>query len=183
MNFSFDFIPNPEESQDGRPSSPDKSQPTHGVEATKKTKRKLGGKKEKSYNWSAVEHQRYIKFLVKKGDLFGLNHLERKAIKINVMMSNAVHTRSSQQCHTHHQKMMGKYGSIEGIIRGERALVSLHEPKNPPIMEEERSEDQVETAKQEVSEAEVNLGHGIELSWSDYVGDFLDIGEGLLINW
>jgi hypothetical protein len=31
-------------------------------------------------------------------------------------MSKKVKSRNSTQCHTHHQKMMAKYGSIEEII-------------------------------------------------------------------
>jgi hypothetical protein len=32
------------------------------------------------------------------------------------MMSKKVKTRNAQQCHSHHQKMMKKYGSLDGII-------------------------------------------------------------------
>lgn len=32
------------------------------------------------------------------------------------MMSKKVKTRNAQQCHSHHQKMMKKYGSLFGII-------------------------------------------------------------------
>jgi hypothetical protein len=34
------------------------------------------------------------------------------------MMSKKVKTRSPQQCHSHHQKMIKKFGSISGIISG-----------------------------------------------------------------
>lgn len=32
------------------------------------------------------------------------------------MMSKKVKTRSPQQCHSHHQKMIKKYGSIDNIV-------------------------------------------------------------------
>lgn len=41
------------------------------------------------------------------------------------MMSRKVKTRSAQQCHSHHQKMIKKHGSIDLVIeflRKERAL-------------------------------------------------------------
>jgi hypothetical protein len=37
-------------------------------------------------------------------------------MKVNVQMSKFIQTRNSTQCHTHHQKMIEKYGTIEGII-------------------------------------------------------------------
>lgn len=33
------------------------------------------------------------------------------------MMSKKVKTRSPQQCHSHHQKMTNKHGSIEKVIK------------------------------------------------------------------
>jgi len=33
------------------------------------------------------------------------------------MMSNRVKTRSAQQCHSHHQKMIKKFGSIPKILK------------------------------------------------------------------
>jgi hypothetical protein len=48
--------------------------------------------------------------------LFELSLSEKKNLRINVLMSKKVKTRSSQQCHSHHQKMMKKYGSIETLL-------------------------------------------------------------------
>jgi hypothetical protein len=48
--------------------------------------------------------------------LFELSLSEKKNLRINVLMSKKVKTRSSQQCHSHHQKMMKKYGSIEILL-------------------------------------------------------------------
>lgn len=42
--------------------------------------------------------------------------VERKRQKTNLKLSKYVRTRTPSQCHTHHQKMMIKYGSIERII-------------------------------------------------------------------
>jgi hypothetical protein len=42
--------------------------------------------------------------------------VERKIQKTNLRLSKCVKTRTPTQCHTHHQKMMVKYGSIATII-------------------------------------------------------------------
>lgn len=42
--------------------------------------------------------------------------VERKQQKTNLKLSKYVKTRTPTQCHTHHQKMMVKYGSIERIV-------------------------------------------------------------------
>lgn len=85
----------------------------------KRARRRQGAKRDRPYNWTEAEHQRYIKFLMKKKHLFALSPQERKNLKINVLISKAVHTRNSTQCHTHHQKMMVKYTTIESIIENE----------------------------------------------------------------
>jgi hypothetical protein len=38
-------------------------------------------------------------------------------MKINVMMSKAVKTRSPDQCRSHHQKMMKYHHTISGIVQ------------------------------------------------------------------
>ena len=48
--------------------------------------------------------------------IFDLSLPEKKKIKINVMLSKKIPTRNSTQCHSHHQKMILKYGSVERII-------------------------------------------------------------------
>lgn len=48
--------------------------------------------------------------------VFDLPLPEKKKLKINVMLSKKIPTRNSTQCHSHHQKMMVKYGSVEKII-------------------------------------------------------------------
>lgn len=48
--------------------------------------------------------------------IFDLPLQEKKKIKINVMLSKKIPTRNSIQCHSHHQKMIIKYGSVENII-------------------------------------------------------------------
>lgn len=45
-------------------------------------------------------------------------------MKINVIMSSAIPTRTAAQCHCHHQKMMLKHGTIEGVIKAHRHLLS-----------------------------------------------------------
>jgi hypothetical protein len=76
------------------------------------------------YNWNKIEQRKYINFLLKHSDLFELTNEERKCLKINVVMGEAIKTRTAAQCHTHHQKMMIKFGCIEGIIRAHLHLAT-----------------------------------------------------------
>ena len=49
------------------------------------------------------------------------------------MMSKFIQTRNSTQCHTHHQKMMEKFHSIEAIIL---ELSSIFKKPKPITVEE-----------------------------------------------
>jgi phosphatidylserine/phosphatidylglycerophosphate/cardiolipin synthase-like enzyme len=55
-------------------------------------------------------------FLLSNRDLFQCNRSERRVIKINVLMSQAVGTRSPDQCRSHHQKMMQYHKDITNIV-------------------------------------------------------------------
>jgi hypothetical protein len=57
-----------------------------------------------------------MQFLITNKHLFSLTRAEKRKLKTNVMMSKKVRTRKPIQCHSHHQKMMKKYGSVEEII-------------------------------------------------------------------
>ena len=63
-----------------------------------------------------VENKRYLKFLIKKRKLFNLSSYEKKCIKINCLMAEEIKTRNAAQCHTHRQKMVMKYGSIDNVL-------------------------------------------------------------------
>lgn len=39
-------------------------------------------------------------------------------------MSKILKTRNAQQCRSHHQKMIAKYGSIEAIVNSHAHLIS-----------------------------------------------------------
>ena len=84
---------------------------------TKKDKSKQVVVRKASYNWNISENRYYVMFLILNRHLFDLTNQEKKKIKLNVMFSNCVLTRTSTQCHTHHQKMVKKYGSIDNIIQ------------------------------------------------------------------
>jgi len=61
---------------------------------------------------------------MKSHKLFELNVEEKRRLKVNVKMSQAVKSRTPIQCHSHHQKMLKKYGSICGIIEAQKDLLS-----------------------------------------------------------
>jgi hypothetical protein len=48
--------------------------------------------------------------------LFALPTIEKKKIKLNVLFSEQIPSRTSAQCRSHHQKMMERYGSIEQVV-------------------------------------------------------------------
>lgn len=66
--------------------------------------------------WSDEENLTYMRFLEESGHLFDSNWAQRKNIKINVLMSEYIKTRSPLQCRSHHQKMMKFHHSIPQII-------------------------------------------------------------------
>jgi hypothetical protein len=57
-----------------------------------------------------------MEFLIANPGLFELSINLKKNLRVNVMMSKKVKSRSSQQCHSYHQKMILKHGSIDGVI-------------------------------------------------------------------
>ena len=70
------------------------------------------------YHWSDVEHHRYLVFLSKNAHLFELSLAQRKRKKVHQLMSNHVKARDAFQCRSHHQKMLSRFGSIDGILSG-----------------------------------------------------------------
>lgn len=66
--------------------------------------------------WRKAEKKRYLLFLKDNRHLFALSKAERKIIKINVLMSRAIKSRTPAKCHSFHQKMIKKHGSIDHII-------------------------------------------------------------------
>jgi hypothetical protein len=55
-------------------------------------------------------------FLRENGHLFESDWHQRKSLKINVLMSRLIQTRSPAQCRSHHQKMMKYHHSIPSIV-------------------------------------------------------------------
>jgi hypothetical protein len=66
--------------------------------------------------WKLEENVAYMAFLNKNSHLFESNWHQRKSLKINVLMSKIIKTRSPAQCRSHHQKMMKYHQSIPNII-------------------------------------------------------------------
>lgn len=87
------------------------------VERVRKSGRKRASRRYSKYTWNSTENRLYVKFLASKEALFDLSLKEKKQIRLNVLMSNKIKTRSPAQCHSHHQKMILKYGSIPGILK------------------------------------------------------------------
>jgi hypothetical protein len=66
--------------------------------------------------WSISENAAYMYFLEAHSWLFERSNSDRRLLKINVLMSLWVKTRSPDQCRSHHQKMMKYHSDIPTII-------------------------------------------------------------------
>ena len=85
------------------------------VKKSPKKKAEKTSREGKSH-WGPIENKRYIDFLVKNKDIFLLSLQKKKEIKIYVLMSKHIKVRDSLQCRSHHQKMLIKENTIDGII-------------------------------------------------------------------
>lgn len=140
-NFIHQLKPHPNASlQNTMPESPEvesnssseESKGRHSKDAVKRSTQgkmvegsrykisKKGKKNFTSYYWSLEENKRYSEFLKLHPELFDLSVSQKKNLRVNVMMSKKIKSRTPQQCHSHHQKMVKKYGNIENIIVGLR---------------------------------------------------------------
>jgi len=66
--------------------------------------------------WTLQENILYKEFMINHKHWFGLGKEQRRAIKINVLMSKFVKTRTSEQCRSHHQKMILHHGDLDSIV-------------------------------------------------------------------
>jgi hypothetical protein len=69
------------------------------------------------YHWTESEHYKYLQFLEKESALFNLSIADKKRKRIHEMMSKKIKSRNSHQCRSHHQKMLIKWRTIEGILQ------------------------------------------------------------------
>jgi hypothetical protein len=80
-------------------------------------------KKESRLHWKESEQRKYVNYLVENRKYFELSIKEKKARGIHTKLGRLIKSRSSNQCRSHHQKMLQKFGSITGIIEGFRSLI------------------------------------------------------------
>jgi hypothetical protein len=64
----------------------------------------------------------YMDFLIANYSLFTQSNTSRRLMKINVIMSHAIKTRSPDQCRSHHQKMVKYHRDIPSIIEYIKSL-------------------------------------------------------------
>ena len=79
------------------------------------------------YHWGKVEQKRYVDFLLENMNYFELSPNDRRVMGINSRMSKIIKTRDTNQCRSHHQKMLIKFDSVERIISEFQCLLC---PKN-----------------------------------------------------
>jgi hypothetical protein len=94
----------------------DKADPSEKNSTIQKRKKCILTKRDENYYWKAAENERYLEFVRENIQWFRLTYKERVHVKINVLMSQAVGTRTAHQCHSHHQKMLRKVGSLEALF-------------------------------------------------------------------
>lgn len=80
--------------------------------ADKEEKSKRGRKK----HWKSAENMRYVEFLRTNEELFTLGREDKRLMRINILMSKFVRTKTSTQCRSHHQKMVKHYGTIAETV-------------------------------------------------------------------
>ena len=73
--------------------------------------------KKKGWNgkWSGKEEVKYVRFLQSNRDDMEETQNRRKG-KVFVRMSKFVRSRNSDQCRSHHQKLIKYYKDVKGII-------------------------------------------------------------------
>ena len=77
---------------------------------TSEAKPKFNKKKGKGkYHWGKVEQKRYVDFLLENLSFFELSANDRRVMGVNSRMSKIIKTRDTNQCRSHHQKMLIKF--------------------------------------------------------------------------
>lgn len=66
-------------------------------------------------NWTYLENQAYVEFLSDNEKMMKDSTM-RRSNKIFLEMSLFIRTKFPEQCRTHHQKVLNKYGTNEKII-------------------------------------------------------------------
>jgi len=61
---------------------------------------------------------------------------QKKLKKIHSRLSECIYSRNATQCRTHHQKLLAKWGSIDGIIIAFRKLVAKRNVKRIAHLDE-----------------------------------------------
>ena len=65
--------------------------------------------------WTLKENTKYAHFLMKFAKDMD-SEAARRALHLFKIMAKGIYRRSAEQCRTHHQKMVKRYGSIENIV-------------------------------------------------------------------
>ena len=74
-------------------------------------------------HWRTAEQRKYVNFIVRYKNLFTLSLKEKKTHKVYSRMSKYIRGRTDSQCRSHHQKMLIKFETIEGIIEDLKDLI------------------------------------------------------------
>ena len=89
------------------------------------------------------------------------------------MMGNAVGTRTAAQCHSHHQKMMIKHGSMEEIIQKETALLASRGKIRLDHEECTLSQEKPQQVAEGISQTEKDIPKSSDDIWDHYISDLM----------
>ena len=73
-------------------------------------------KHEKYSRWSKEEHQLYVSFLLNNRESFVLIRGRKRKNLFTRMAKELGCGRNNEQCRTHHEKMLKKFGNVENVI-------------------------------------------------------------------
>ena len=75
------------------------------------------------YHWKKTEQKKYVNFLFENIEIFNSSDVQRRISGVHLKMSKVIKSRDSNQCRSHHQKMMTKYSSVNRIIEEFKELL------------------------------------------------------------
>jgi hypothetical protein len=70
---------------------------------------------------------RFYIFVKNNHKLINTPYRKRQHVKINVLMSEAIQSKTAVQCHSHFQKMMQKYKTVGKMLRKLRVRLEINE--------------------------------------------------------
>ena len=75
------------------------------------------------YHWSLTEQKKYVNFVAERRETFVLCSKDKRVKGIHQKMSKFIKSRNSTQCRSHHQKMLQKFETVDGILENMKKFI------------------------------------------------------------